>query len=122
MKLKMHVSALALAASAAFVVGGQAQAWTLEEAAKPYAGTELEVLFLDRDDDNHLLMPAADTPIRAGDELLLAGTRDALNDVGLIIAHEHTLAYILSGEDLPGGWIWERLARRKHAPSHARLP
>ena len=48
MKLKMHVSALALAASAAFVVGGQAQAWTLEEAAKPYAGTELEVLFLDR--------------------------------------------------------------------------
>ena len=74
------------------------------------------------DDDDHLLMPAADTRIRAGDELLLAGTRSALNDIGLIIANEHTLAYILSGEDLPGGWVWERLARRKQAPVHARLP
>jgi multiple sugar transport system substrate-binding protein len=47
MKLKMHASALALAVSA--VLGtGQVNAWTLEEAAKPYAGTELEVIFLDR--------------------------------------------------------------------------
>ena len=83
---------------------------------------DCEVLFLDRDDDDHLLMPAADTHIRAGDELLLAGTRDALNDVGLIIANEHTLAYILTGEDLPGGWVWERLARRKQTPARARLP
>jgi multiple sugar transport system substrate-binding protein len=48
MRTKLQVSALALAASAAFAAGGQANAWTLEEAAKPYAGTELEVLFLDR--------------------------------------------------------------------------
>ena len=85
-------------------------------------GLDCEALYLDRDDDDHLLMPAADTRIRAGDELLLAGTRSALNDIGLIITNEHTLAYILSGEDLPGGWVWERLARRKQAPVHARLP
>ena len=48
MRMKLQVSALALAASAVLTVGGQAKAWTLEEAAKPYAGTELEVLFLDR--------------------------------------------------------------------------
>lgn len=48
MRMKMQVSALALAASAVVSVGGQAKAWSLEEAAKPYAGTELEVLFLDR--------------------------------------------------------------------------
>ena len=48
MKMNLQVSALALAASAVLTAGGQAQAWTLEEAAKPYAGTELEVLFLDR--------------------------------------------------------------------------
>ena len=83
---------------------------------------DCEVLFLERDDDDHLLMPAAATRIRAGDELLLAGRRAALNDVGLIIANEHTLAYILSGEDLPGGWIWERLSRRKQVPSRAPLP
>jgi multiple sugar transport system substrate-binding protein len=47
MKIAPHASAIALAASA--VLGaGQASAWSLEEAAKPYAGTELEVLFLDR--------------------------------------------------------------------------
>jgi multiple sugar transport system substrate-binding protein len=48
MKLKVQTSALALAASAIMVTGGQVKAWSLEEAAKPYAGTELEVLFLDR--------------------------------------------------------------------------
>ncbi len=48
MRMKMQVSALALAASAVLTAGGQANAWSLEEAAKPYAGTELEVLFLDR--------------------------------------------------------------------------
>jgi len=78
-----------------------------------------EVLFLDRDDDDHLLMPAANTPIRAGDELLLAGTAVALNDFRLIVGNEHTLNYVLTGEDLPGGWIWERLARSK---ARASLP
>lgn len=48
MKFRTQVSAIALAASAAIGMTGQAGAWTLEEAAKPYAGTELEVLFLDR--------------------------------------------------------------------------
>ena len=50
-----------------------------------------EVLFLDRDDDDHLLMPAANTPIRAGDELLLAGTAVALNDFRLIVGNETQL-------------------------------
>lgn len=48
MKLKTELSALALASAAVLGVAGQAGAWSLEEAAKPYAGTELEVLFLDR--------------------------------------------------------------------------
>jgi multiple sugar transport system substrate-binding protein len=47
MKLKMHASALALAATAA-LSAGQASAWSLEEAAKPYAGTVVDVVFLDR--------------------------------------------------------------------------
>ena len=48
MKFKSEVSAIALAATASFGVAGQAGAWSLEEAAKPYAGTAVEVLFLDR--------------------------------------------------------------------------
>jgi len=83
---------------------------------------DCEVLFLDRDDDDHVLMPAPDATIRAGDELLLAGSRAALNDIGLIIANEHTLAYILTGEDLPGGWVWEKLARRNRPRTNPQLP
>ena len=49
MKLRCHASAVAVGATlTAAVAAGQAAAWTLEEAAKPYAGTELEVIFLDR--------------------------------------------------------------------------
>jgi Trk K+ transport system NAD-binding subunit len=73
---------------------------------------DCEVLYLDRDDDDHLLMPAGNTSLRPGDELLLAGTRRARSDLGLGIGNEHTLAYLITGEDLPGGWIWLRLARR----------
>ena len=45
MKLKFATSALALATVA---MTGTASAWSLEEAAAPYAGTEVNVLFLDR--------------------------------------------------------------------------
>jgi multiple sugar transport system substrate-binding protein len=47
MKLKLHASVLAMVAAGG-LAAGSASAWTLEEAAKPYAGTEVEVLFLDR--------------------------------------------------------------------------
>ncbi|WP_108658621.1 ABC transporter substrate-binding protein [Acuticoccus kandeliae] len=45
MKLRTTVSALALTAAMAFG-SGAAQAWSLEEAAKPYAGTTVDVVFL----------------------------------------------------------------------------
>jgi multiple sugar transport system substrate-binding protein len=48
MKLKNCVSAMALAVLG-WVAGTQAaSAWSLEEAAKPYAGTTVDVVFLDR--------------------------------------------------------------------------
>jgi multiple sugar transport system substrate-binding protein len=48
MRLKSHASALALGAALTVAAAGAAGAWTLEEAAKPYAGTEVDVVFLDR--------------------------------------------------------------------------
>jgi multiple sugar transport system substrate-binding protein len=45
MKLRSMASTLALAA---VLAAPQANAWSLEEAAKPYAGTEVNVVFLDR--------------------------------------------------------------------------
>jgi multiple sugar transport system substrate-binding protein len=46
MSLKSHASAAAIAASLALSAAGGAQAWTLEEAAEPYAGTTVDVVFL----------------------------------------------------------------------------
>ncbi|ENO88150.1 potassium channel family protein [Thauera linaloolentis] len=86
------------------------------------ARLDCEVLYLDRDDDDHLLMPPLDTALRPGDELLLAGRPRARDAFALNIAYEHTLEYLLSGEDLPGGWIWRRLSRRGARPSKPQLP
>jgi len=83
---------------------------------------ECEVLIVERDDDDHLLMPPHDTALRPGDEILLAGTRHARNAFALGIANEHTLEYLVTGEDLPGGWIWRRLSRRKPQTLKPQLP
>lgn len=48
MKFRSCASAIALASAAALAPAGQAAAWSLEEAAKPYAGTTLDMIFLDR--------------------------------------------------------------------------
>ncbi|MBS0511593.1 MAG: NAD-binding protein [Proteobacteria bacterium] len=78
---------------------------------------ECEVLYLDRDSDDHRMAPDAGTTLRAGDEILLAGKPGSRNSFMLAIANEHALNYVLTGTDLPGGWIWERLSRaRKAAP------
>ena len=76
---------------------------------------ECEALYIDRGDGAPIVMPGRDTALRVGDRILLAGRSSALNALRLIIANEHTLNYIVTGEDLPGGWIWERLARPRAA-------
>jgi len=73
------------------------------------------VLYLERDDDDHRMTPAADEKLRPGDELLFAGTRRALEDVALIFANEHTLEYVLTGRELPGGRVWEFIGGHKAA-------
>ncbi|NMG14707.1 potassium channel family protein [Aromatoleum bremense] len=70
-----------------------------------------EVLYLHRDDDDHFLLPDPDTEIRAGDELLLVGRQEARHEFDLTLSNEHALTYVLSGRDLPGGWLWEKFSR-----------
>lgn len=79
-------------------------------------------LYLKRDDDDHLVMPAADTALKPGDELLLVGDNAACHALRLTLAYEHTLNYVVTGQDLPGGWIWERIAnwRERSAARPAR--
>ncbi|NMG43392.1 potassium channel protein [Aromatoleum toluvorans] len=78
-----------------------------------------EVLYLQRDDDDHVLIPDGDTQLGPGDELLLVGTTDAQREFGLMLSNDHALVYVLTGKNLPGGWIWERLSRAADDPHGA---
>lgn len=88
--------------------------------ANRYEYLACEVLYVARDADDNLVIPPANMPIRPGDELLLVGRPGARHGLGLNLANEHALAYVLTGEDLPGGWFWERLAQRRTARAQAR--
>jgi len=72
---------------------------------------ECRVLYLTREDSTTVMLPHRHTPIQAGDQLLLVGHRTARNDLELTLSNENTLEYVLHGRQIPGGWVWERLAR-----------
>lgn len=77
---------------------------------------EMAILFLDRDDDNHLVMPDERTKIRAGDEILLVGKASARSQLDLTLTNEYALHYVLTGVELPRGWIWQRLFKPAPTP------
>jgi len=78
---------------------------------------ECQVLYLTRNDDSAMLLPDEHTPVRAGDHLLLVGHDAARVSLDLTLHNENTLAYVLYGREIPGGWVWEWLAgRRAKAP------
>lgn len=83
---------------------------------------ECEVLYLDRDADDHRTVPDGDTILRPGDEILLAGRPGVRSSLALTIANEQTLNYVLTGTDLPGGWIWEKLSASGRRASNQELP
>lgn len=76
---------------------------------------DCEALYLLRDDDDHLTTPARDVALRPGDALLFAGTAAARRAIGFTLTNDHALEYVLTGIDLPGGWIWERLSPQRPA-------
>ncbi len=70
-----------------------------------------EVLQIDQREGERLMMPATDVLLAPGDELLLAGHRSAQSALSLTVNNEHALNYVLTGQDLPGSWIWRWLSR-----------
>jgi voltage-gated potassium channel Kch len=57
------------------------------------------------------LEPAEDTALRAGDQLLFAGRTRARRDQLATMSNVNVLDYLRTGRNVPGGWIWRRLAR-----------
>ena len=85
----------------------------LQDPADRARPLECEVLYIMRDDDGTVLLPDSDQDVRVGDQLLLVGTREAQTALALTLENPNTLDYVLTGHDVPGGWVWERLARRR---------
>ncbi|WP_079437513.1 potassium channel protein [Zoogloea sp. LCSB751] len=59
------------------------------------------------------LLPDLDQPLQAGDHLLFAGRESARKELGLTLFNEHSLRFVLTGRDSPGGLVWEWLAGRR---------
>ena len=80
---------------------------------------QCEILLLERDDDDHLTLPDPRTALRPGDELLLVGHPSARDELALTLSNEYALHYVLTGEELPRGWIWQRFFHPSPAPVFA---
>lgn len=64
-------------------------------------------LMLSRGDESHLC-PGPDTALQSGDRILFAGARPAAAQLEKILFMDRALRYVRSGEDRPGGWLWQR--------------
>ena len=62
-------------------------------------------------------LPASDTTLRTGDEILFAGTRTARARLELTMRNANELDYVCTGIDRRGGWLGQRLATMIKAPT-----
>jgi Trk K+ transport system NAD-binding subunit len=66
-----------------------------------------------------MLVPDEATPLEQGDQLLLAGRVEARRLLSWIERNHNAFAYLLTGEERPAGYLWERFGRLLH-PARSR--
>lgn len=66
------------------------------------------VLFVRRGVQN-IVLPDYEYELQPGDRVLLAGSYTAMRESEVALANTNELAYIQTGVDHSGGWIWEKL-------------
>jgi Trk K+ transport system NAD-binding subunit len=64
-----------------------------------------------------ILLPATDTPIEAGDDILISGKHQALASMNWIVHNYNVLRYIRTGVEAPGGLLWQWLSTRRRRRS-----
>ncbi|MEB3030242.1 NAD-binding protein [[Mycobacterium] nativiensis] len=57
-------------------------------------------------------MPAAETTLALGDQVLLVGKSDGLSQVREICHYPSTVEYLATGRDVPLTWVWAKLTAR----------
>ncbi|HSO07761.1 MAG TPA: NAD-binding protein [Pelomicrobium sp.] len=67
-------------------------------------------LLVSRKGEDHAL-PEAAFLLERGDHILFAGTPLARSRQALQLANVNVRDYVWTGRDIPGGWVWQRLAR-----------
>jgi Trk K+ transport system NAD-binding subunit len=72
----------------------------------------LAALVLIRDGES-MFMPAEDTPLALGDQVLLVGKPAGLSQVGEIRHYPATVEYLATGRDVPLTWVWRQLSARR---------
>lgn len=70
-------------------------------------------------DNGDLVLPEDDLALMAGDEILFVGTRRARDMQLATLRNVNVRDYVLTGVDVPGGWIWQGVARRRDARAAA---
>jgi voltage-gated potassium channel Kch len=66
--------------------------------------------------DALLLLPADGEALKAGDEILYAGTPEARDAQWPVLRNLNERDYVLDGVDRPGGWVWKWWAARRMRP------
>jgi len=69
------------------------------------------------------VLPAHETTLAEGDQLLFAGTAGARRLQRLILQDANVLSYVQTGRNVPGGWIWRQFGRSRppgRAPASGR--
>ncbi len=64
--------------------------------------------------NDEIFLPAADTRLQRGDQLLFAGTNEARESQLLALTDRNVLEYLVLGTDNRSGWLWQQLARAWH--------
>lgn len=59
------------------------------------------------------LLPDGDTRLEEGDRLLVCGSNAAFTRLNWSMKNERTLAYVRTGEDRCGGWVWRQIDRAR---------
>ncbi len=62
-----------------------------------------------------MLLPSRELRLRAGDRLLFAGSREARRAQRALLQNTNVFDYVHKGREIPGGWVWEALTRRRAA-------
>jgi Trk K+ transport system NAD-binding subunit len=68
-------------------------------------------LLIKRDSEDRLL-PDMDEVLQAGDRILFCGRSEAARHIEHVINDHQALRYVCTGEDRPGGIVWEWLTRK----------